>query len=377
MANSPRSRKSSDAKGNASQSKKSQPTVDPTPTQASEAETGVDSPLSSSSEPPIVVEEPAPEPVAVVETPVAEELAPEPVAVVETPVEELAPEPVAVVETPVEELAPEPVAVVETPVEEPAPEPVAVVETPVAEEPAPEPVAVVETPVEELAPEPVAVVETPVEELAPEPVAVVETPIAEEAPIVEEEPIPEPTVSEPIILVEQTVAEEPPMVEEEPEAIAQEPTPEPLVEDQPKWVNTSATEILFNAEPISASKVEVVVDSPTTFSYDSVNQSVQPMKEEILAFLSELPENLGSFFRDYKRPLTTVGLIVAFLITFKILVGLVEIINEIPLIKPTFETVGLGYSAWFIYRYLLKADNRKELSADFNTLKEEILGKKS
>ena len=57
--------------------------------------------------------------------------------------------------------------------------------------------------------------------------------------------------------------------------------------------------------------------------------------------------------------------------------GLVEIINEIPLIKPTFETVGLGYSAWFIYRYLLKADNRKEISADFNTLKEEILGKKS
>ena len=142
-------------------------------------------------------------------------------------------------------------------------------------------------------------------------------------------------------------------------------------------MNTSATEILFNAEPTSASKVEVVIDSPPTFSYDSVNQSVQPMKEEILAFLSELPENLGSFFKDYKRPLTTVGLIIAFLITFKILGGLVEIINEIPLIKPTFETVGLGYSAWFIYRYLLKADNRKELSADFNTLKEEILGKKS
>jgi glutamyl-tRNA synthetase len=179
---------------------------------------------------------------------------------------------------------------------------------------------------------------------------------------------------EPVAIVE------PPMiVEEEPEPVAIVEEPEPLVEDQPKWVNTSATEILFNAEPIttSPSPVEVVIDSPTTFSYDSVNQSVQPMKEEILAFLSELPENLGSFFKDYKRPLTTVGLIVAFLITFKILVGLVEIINEIPLIKPTFETVGLGYSAWFIYRYLLKADNRKELSADFNTLKEEILGKKS
>lgn len=332
MANSPRSRKSSDAKGNASQSKKSQPTVDSTPAQASDTETGVDSPLSLSSEPAVVVEEPvAEEPAVAVEEPVAEE----PAVAVEEPVAEETP---VVVEAPVAE---------ETPV---------VVETPVAEE----------TPV---------VVEAPIAE---EPAVVVEAPVAEEPPIVVEAPTPEPTVSEPITLVEPTVTEELPMVEEEPEVMAQEPAPEPLVEDQPKWVNTLATEILF-AEPTttSTSPVEVVIDSPTTFSYDSVNQSVQPMKEEILAFLSELPENLGSFFRDYKRPLTTVGLIVAFLITFKILVGLVEIINEIPLIKPTFETVGLGYSAWFIYRYLLKADNRKELSADFNTLKEEILGKKS
>ncbi|MCB8763744.1 CAAD domain-containing protein [Planktothrix agardhii] len=297
MSNSPRSRKSSDAKGNSSQSKKPKSTVDPIPTSESEEKTGVDTSPSLSSEPPLVVEEP-----------VAEKL----------------------------------------PIEEPI-----ILEEPVVKTPEPEPVAIVivETPV---------VVKTP----EPEPVAIVET------PVVEEEPTPEP-------IVEQTIAEEPPLVEEKPAVVVEEPTPEPLVEDQPKWVNTLATEILFNAEPTSASKVEVVIDSPTTFSYDSVNQSVQPMKEEIIAFLSELPENLGSFFKDYKRPLTTVGLIVAFLITFKILVGLVEIINEIPLIKPTFETVGLGYSAWFIYRYLLKADNRKEISADFNTLKEEILGKKS
>ncbi|CAD5966708.1 Glutamate--tRNA ligase [Planktothrix agardhii] len=312
MSNSPRSRKSSDAKGNSSQSKKPKSTVDPIPTSESEEKTGVDTSPSLSSEPPLVVEEP-----------VAEKL----------PIEE-------------------PIILEEPVVKTPEPEPVAIVETPVVEEtPEPEPVAIVETPVVEETPE-------------PEPVAIVET------PVVEEEPTPEP-------IVEQTIAEEPPLVEEKPAVVVEEPTPEPLVEDQPKWVNTLATEILFNAEPTSASKVEVVIDSPTTFSYDSVNQSVQPMKEEIIAFLSELPENLGSFFKDYKRPLTTVGLIVAFLITFKILVGLVEIINEIPLIKPTFETVGLGYSAWFIYRYLLKADNRKEISADFNTLKEEILGKKS
>ncbi len=323
MSNSPRSRKSSDVKGNSSQSKKSKPTVDPTPAQASEAETGVDSPLSLSSESPTV------------ETPVEESV---------TPTEPITDE--AIVEQVLEELPP---------VEEPTPESVAE-ETPVVEEPTPEPVtdqAVIEQVLDEW---------LPVEEPTPE--------LVVEEPVAVEEPTPEPIVEEPVAteaVVEQVVEELPPILEPE------------LVEVQPEWVNTSATEILFNAEPIttSTSKVEVVIDSPTTFSYDSINQSLHPMKEEVLAFLSQLPENLGSFFKEYKRPLTTVGLIIAFLITFKILVGLVEIINEIPLIKPTFETVGLGYSAWFIYRYLLKAGNRKELSADFDTLKEEILGKKS
>ena len=37
--------------------------------------------------------------------------------------------------------------------------------------------------------------------------------------------------------------------------------------------------------------------------------------------------------------------------------------------------VGMGYTAWFIYRYLWKASNRQELSRDFNSLKEQVLGK--
>lgn len=308
MANSPRSRKSSDAKGNSSQSKKSKPKVNPTPSEASEAETGVNSPLSPSSEPPVA------------ETSVQESV---------TPTEPITD--ASIVDEVLEQLPP---------VEPPTPEPVAE-EPPVVEPSTPEPVT--EEPVTDE-----TVVEQVVEDLPP---------------VIE--PTPEPLTDQAVI--EQVLEDLPPIVEPEP------------AEPQPQWVNASATEVLVNAEPVTSTtaKVEVVIDSPTSFSYDSVNQSIQPMKEEIVAFLSQLPENLGGFFKEYKRPLTTVGLLIALLVTFKILVGLVEIINEIPLIKPTFETVGLGYSAWFIYRYLLKAETRKELSADFNTLKEEILGKKS
>jgi hypothetical protein len=36
----------------------------------------------------------------------------------------------------------------------------------------------------------------------------------------------------------------------------------------------------------------------------------------------------------------------------------------------------MGYSAWFIYRYVWKAENRRELVNDFNALKAQVLGSK-
>ena len=38
------------------------------------------------------------------------------------------------------------------------------------------------------------------------------------------------------------------------------------------------------------------------------------------------------------------------------------------------EIVGLGYSGWFVWRYLLKASNRKELLGEFDALKNQVFG---
>jgi hypothetical protein len=40
------------------------------------------------------------------------------------------------------------------------------------------------------------------------------------------------------------------------------------------------------------------------------------------------------------------------------------------------ELIGLGYSSWFVYRYLLFKDNRKDLVADVEELKSKIGGDK-
>ncbi|ALF56192.1 hypothetical protein ACX27_00265 [Nostoc piscinale CENA21] len=97
--------------------------------------------------------------------------------------------------------------------------------------------------------------------------------------------------------------------------------------------------------------------------------------EQISSFLASLPEYLGSFFNKYKQPLVSVGLILTALVAVKVLLAILDSLNDIPLVAPTFELIGIGYSAWFIYRYLLKASTRKELTNEITTLKSQVVGK--
>ena len=47
-------------------------------------------------------------------------------------------------------------------------------------------------------------------------------------------------------------------------------------------------------------------------------------------------------------------------------------VNAIPLLPKLLELVGLGYTAWFVYRYLLFKSSREELLADIEELKKKI-----
>jgi hypothetical protein len=58
----------------------------------------------------------------------------------------------------------------------------------------------------------------------------------------------------------------------------------------------------------------------------------------------------------------------------KLTLALVDAINDIPLVALTLELIGLGYTSWFVYRYLLSAASRQELSEKVKTIKAQILG---
>lgn len=99
--------------------------------------------------------------------------------------------------------------------------------------------------------------------------------------------------------------------------------------------------------------------------------------EQVSGFLGTLPEYLGSFFNQYKQPLISVGLIVGAIVAVKVLLAVLDALNDIPLVAPTFELIGIGYSAWFVYRYLLKASTRQELTHEITTLKSQVVGQQT
>lgn len=127
-------------------------------------------------------------------------------------------------------------------------------------------------------------------------------------------------------------------------------------------------------------KVDVNVAQPgaiTTITppKPSPDQAWQEWVQPVSDFLSKLPDYVGGFFQSYQQPLITLALLLSGVITVKVTLAVLDAINDIPLLAPIFELVGIGYTAWFVYRYLLKVENRQELASQFESLKGQVVGK--
>ncbi len=108
---------------------------------------------------------------------------------------------------------------------------------------------------------------------------------------------------------------------------------------------------------------------------DEATRQIQQVWDKVSSLLGDLPDYVSQFFKQYRRPIVTVGLIVAAIVAVKIVLALLDAINDLPLLAPAFELIGLFYTGWFLYRYLLKASNRQELLDDIASIRDQVLGK--
>lgn len=127
-------------------------------------------------------------------------------------------------------------------------------------------------------------------------------------------------------------------------------------------------------------KINVAIDEPGTITVttpETETTQFQQVKDQAVAFLSELPDFLSNFFAEYRKPLINVGLVLGGAVSIKLLLAVLDALNDVPLLAPTFELIGMGYTGWFVYRYLLKESTREELLAEIESLKEQVVGKNS
>ncbi|OAY70754.1 Protein CURVATURE THYLAKOID 1A, chloroplastic [Ananas comosus] len=117
--------------------------------------------------------------------------------------------------------------------------------------------------------------------------------------------------------------------------------------------------LLTDAQRFSSVKVKA------TSSSEESSSSIQ--SEELLA---DLKEKWDAVENKSTVLLYGGGALVAIWLS-SVVVGA---INSVPLLPKLMELVGLGYTGWFVYRYLLFKESRKELAEDIEALKKKIAG---
>lgn len=147
------------------------------------------------------------------------------------------------------------------------------------------------------------------------------------------------------------------------------------MESEQKSEYTSKEEASEVKNPKVDVKFEPSGAMTTTTTNASTDQQFQEWVQPVIDFLSQLPEYTSGFVQRYQQPLIVLALLLSGIVTLKITLAVLDAINGIPLLAPIFELVGIGYTGWFVWRYLLKVETRQELSEEFKVLKAQVVGK--
>lgn len=136
----------------------------------------------------------------------------------------------------------------------------------------------------------------------------------------------------------------------------------------PEVIETQETTTGLNGESAG-----VITPNPALKASPTDN-AVQEYLNVGSRFLSQIFDYLKEFVDSNQKSLINLLLIFLGIIAVKVTLAIISAINDIPLLAPTFELVGLGYTGWFVYRYLLTNSSRQELGQEFQALKNQVMG---
>ncbi|MEM7796761.1 MAG: CAAD domain-containing protein [Cyanobacteria bacterium P01_C01_bin.118] len=117
-------------------------------------------------------------------------------------------------------------------------------------------------------------------------------------------------------------------------------------------------------------------ENATTESTTDTAEQAKEILAKVASVLGDSPDYVVQTFNEYKRPLTVIGLVFGGLIAIKVMFAILAALNDIPVVAPTLELIGLVYTFWFVYRYLFKATDRSQLLSSLGNVKDQVTGNK-
>ncbi len=131
-------------------------------------------------------------------------------------------------------------------------------------------------------------------------------------------------------------------------------------------------------ETTTATQIGLSTETPGAITNPSpADQPVQQWLDMGKDFVSKLSDYVTEFISDNEKLLVNLLLFFLAVVAVRVILAVLAAINDFPLLSPLFELIGLGYTTWFVYRYLWNESSRKELKDEFEVLKSQVMGRNS
>ena len=128
------------------------------------------------------------------------------------------------------------------------------------------------------------------------------------------------------------------------------------------------------AETLSISQAVETTVSSSRFQTSENNDLWRQISTPILAFLENPTRYFEGFFDSYKKPVTTLAVLLGGAMTLKVIASILDAFNDVPGLEWTLQIIGLYYTIRFGLGRVVKAETRSRVAAELQQLWSEIVG---
>lgn len=127
----------------------------------------------------------------------------------------------------------------------------------------------------------------------------------------------------------------------------------------------------------SLGEVFPTIEQPLLTSAPSTTELTEDLtsfQTEAADFFANTTQSIVAFFRKNRQLLGTLGWILLAFLGIRVLFASLDSIDDVPLMSSFLKLIGLVSVVRFIWRYLVRANDRQELTQKIDHAKAELLG---